>query len=372
MLLSQSETQSLAIPLAIFAFIFGAIIGSFLNVVIYRVPAKKSIVYPPSSCPHCGHRLTPLELIPILSWVLQRGRCKNCGQPISGRYPAIEALTGVLFAVAAVLRPELPALPLIWAFIAILIALSFIDIDTYEVPDVLSYGGFVLGLIAAPFIFPGGFSPALDAALMAAGLLAIINGYGVLVVTRGRGNKPEGPVGLQTLYFAAAVGAWLGPAAGLVAGFFNWGLNARSGRVWAAPDALTLGLALLGPLVAWLVPGWPLSAQEALRGLLIAGGGIALAGGLYWAFRPLPEEDDEEVVVLGFGDVKLAGMLGAWVGFWPFVVGMFVAVVVGAVIGLVLRERRVPFVPYLALGGIVALFFGQQIINWYMSYLGIG
>jgi len=357
----------------IFAFVFGAVIGSFLNVVIYRIPAQKSIVHPPSSCPHCGRRLTPLELIPILSWVIQQGRCKGCGGPISARYPAIEALTGVLFALSAALRPELPALPFIWAFIAILIALSFIDLDTYEVPDGLSYSGLALGLLAAPFIFPGGFSPALDAALMAAGLLALINGYGVLVATRGRGNPPEGPVGLQTLYFAAAVGAWLGPAAGLIAGFLNWGLNARSGRVWAAPEALTLGLAGLGPLVAWLVPGWPLQVQDALRGLLIAGGGIALAGGLYWALRPLPpQEEDEEVVVIGFGDVKLAGMLGAWVGFWPFVAGMFVAAAVGAVMGILLRERRVPFVPYLALGGIFALFFGGRVIEWYMSYLGIG
>ncbi|PZA07184.1 MULTISPECIES: A24 family peptidase [unclassified Meiothermus] len=361
----------MTISLVIFAFVFGAVIGSFLNVVIYRLPAKKSIVYPPSSCPHCGHRLRPSELIPILSWALLRGRCKSCGQPISARYPAIEALTGLLFAAAAALRPEFPALLFIWAFIAVLIALSFIDIDTYEVPDALSYGGLALGLLAAPLILPGGFSSALEAALMAAGLLALINGYGVLAVTRGRGNKPEGPVGLQTLYFAAAVGAWLGPAAGLVAGFLNWGLNARSARVWAAPEALTLGLALLGPLVAWLIPGWPLGVQDALRGLLIAGGGIALAGGLYWAFRPVPEEDEEEVAVLGFGDVKLAGMLGAWVGFWPFVVGMFVAVIAGAVIGLALRERKVPFVPYLALGGVVALFFGQRILEGYLRYLGI-
>jgi len=356
--------------LIVFAFVLGAVIGSFLNVVIYRVPARKSVVYPPSSCPSCGHRLGPAELVPIVSWALQRGRCKHCGASVSARYPAVEALTGLLFALAAWLRPEFPELLLIWAFIAILVALSFIDIDTYTVPDGINFGGLFLGLGAAALLaFPQPFGQALDAALICAGIIALIGSYGSLVVRRFRDGKREYPVGLHTLHLAAMVGAWLGPAAGLVAGFLNWALNARTKRVWALPDGLTLGLAALGPAVAYLVPAWPF---DGLRGLFIAAGGLALTGGLYWAFQPEPEDDPDEVVVMGFGDVKLAGLLGAWLGVGPFLVGLMVAVVAGAVIGLALRERKVPFVPYLALGGLVAFFFGQDLIEWYLGYLGVG
>jgi leader peptidase (prepilin peptidase)/N-methyltransferase len=356
--------------LIVFAFVLGAVIGSFLNVVIYRLPAGKSVVFPPSSCPSCGARLGPAELVPILSWVLQRGRCKHCGARISARYPAVEALTGSLFALAAWLRPGFPELILIWAFIAILVVLSFIDIDTYTVPDGINFGGLFLGLGGAALLaFPRPFGQALDAALICAGVIALIGSYGALIVRRLRDGKREFPVGLHTLHLAAMVGAWFGPAAGLVAGFLNWALNARTRRVWALPDGLTLGLAALGPIVAYLVPGWPF---ESLRGLFIAAGGLALVGGLYWAFQPEPEEDDGEVVVMGFGDVKLAGLLGAWMGVGPFLVGLMVAVVAGAVIGLALRERKVPFVPYLALGGLVAFFFGQDLINWYLGYLGLG
>jgi leader peptidase (prepilin peptidase)/N-methyltransferase len=356
--------------LIVFAFVLGAVIGSFLNVVIYRLPARKSVVFPPSSCPSCGRRLGPTELVPILSWALQRGRCRHCGASISARYPLVEALTGLLFALAAWLRPGFPELALIWVFIAILVVLSFIDIDTYTVPDGINFGGLLLGLLAAALLaFPQPFDQALDAALTCAGLIALIGGYGSLIVRRLRDGKREFPVGLHTLHLAAMVGAWFGPAAGLVAGFANWALNARTKRVWALPDGLTLGLAALGPLVAYLLPGWPF---DGLRGLLIAAGGLALTGGLYWAFQPEVEEEEGEVVVMGFGDVKLAGLLGAWVGVGPFLVGLMVAVVAGALVGLALRERKVPFVPYLALGGLVAFFFGQDLIHWYLSYLGLG
>ncbi|MCL4454847.1 MAG: prepilin peptidase, partial [Deinococcus sp.] len=131
-------------------------------------------------------------------------------------------------------------------------------------------------------------------------------------------------------------------------------------------------LAALAPVAGYMVPGWLQSSLDSLRGLLVATGGLALAGGLYWAFRPEPEEDPNEVVVMGFGDVKLAGMLGAWLGFWPFLVGLMVAVLAGAVLGTAFRSRKVPFGPYLAIGGLVALFFGNRIVSWYLSYLGIG
>ena len=90
--------------LAVFCGILGLLIGSFLNVVIWRVPRGESVVRPPSHCPHCDHRLAPLDNIPLLSWLALRGRCRYCGGPISARYPAVELTTGVLFAGLDLLR----------------------------------------------------------------------------------------------------------------------------------------------------------------------------------------------------------------------------------------------------------------------------
>ena len=367
--------------LYIYAFILGSLIGSFLNVVIFRLPAKKSIVFPRSSCPNCAHVLSPVELIPIVSWAIQGGKCRNCKARISARYPLVEALTGVLFLAAAILRPVFPDLLLIWVFIGLLIALSFIDIDTYELPWALNYGGLFVGLLGAAFFgFPQPFSQALDGALMGAGLIALFAGYGGLIYNRFKDSPREGPVGLHTIHFGAMVGAWLGPAAGLVAGFMNWALNARSKKVFALHDGITLGLAALGALLVAFV-AWPI-AQAGYKGLLIATGGIALAGGVYWWVReslskeqPVAETESGYTTVMGFGDVVLAGFLGAWLGFSHLLVAILVAVFAGAIIGLILRringKKVVPFGPYLAIGGMVAYFYGQNLIQWYLGYIGL-
>lgn len=367
--------------LALFGFLLGAVIGSFLNVVIYRVPAGLSVVYPRSRCPHCGHTLTPIELVPILSWAVQGGKCRNCKAPIAARYPLVEALTGALFALAAVLRPDFPGLPFVWAFIALLVALSFIDIDTYELPWQLNYGGLALGLVGAAFLgYPQPFPQALDGAFLGAGLLAMVNAFGVLVIKRGKDNAWTPPFGYPQINLASAVGSLLGPAAGLVAGFLNVAFNLRSRRSFRVPDWLALGFAALGPLLASLIPGWSLSPLGSLRAWLLSAGGIALAGGIYWWVQewrnPNAQSEDEadEVVAMGFGDVILMGFLGAWLGVGKLVVALLVAVVAGAVIGLVSRfvtgENKIPFGPYLAIGGLAAFFFGQDLIRWYLSYIG--
>lgn len=368
--------------LALFAFVFGAVIGSFLNVVIYRVPAGLSVVRPRSRCPRCGHTLTPIELVPIVSWAVQGGKCRNCQAPISARYPLVETLTGVLFAVATVLRPEFPGLLLVWAFVALLIALAFIDLDTYELPWELNYSGLALGLLGAGLLgYPQPFTQALNGALIGAGLLAMVNAFGVLLILRGKNNAWTPPFGYPQINLAAAVGALLGPAAGLVAGFLNVAYNLRNPRPFRIPDRLALGFAVVGPLLAWLIPSWSLSLLSSLKAWLLSAGGLALAGGVYWWVQELrnPQalpEDEGEVVAMGFGDVILMGFMGAWLGVGNLVVALLVAVVAGAVIGLIARritgENKIPFGPYLALGGLVAFFFGQDLISWYLGYIGAG
>ena len=139
----------LPLPLACaFAAVLGAIIGSFLNVVIHRVPREESIVFPNSRCPSCAAAIHPLDNIPVLSYLILRGRCRACRTPISARYPAVEALTGALY-VLVFLRDGLTfALPFDLAFVTALLALVFIDSEHMILPDAITYPGMVFAVVA--------------------------------------------------------------------------------------------------------------------------------------------------------------------------------------------------------------------------------
>lgn len=130
--------------------IFGVLVGSFLNVVIHRLPLGESVVSPRSRCPGCGQQLTAWLIVPLLSFTLLRGRCGGCGTPISWRYPGIELLTGLLFAAVAFRTGATPALPLLFAFAAALVAASAIDFDHRIIPDEISLGGLVVALVGMP------------------------------------------------------------------------------------------------------------------------------------------------------------------------------------------------------------------------------
>ena len=122
---------------AIVSFIIGASLGSFFNVCIYRIPNKKSVVNPPSHCYNCNTRLKPLDLVPILSWTLLRGKCRYCGQKISPRYALVELLTGILFVlVYSVYGPSIMTL-YYSLLVSLLVIITFIDLDHYIIPDEL-------------------------------------------------------------------------------------------------------------------------------------------------------------------------------------------------------------------------------------------
>lgn len=141
----------LSLFFAVLVFVTGACIGSFLNVVIYRVPAGVSVVTPRSRC-KCGHWIAWYDNIPILSWFILRGKCRACGDSFSFRYPMVELLTGLLF--LGLWDAGQPLDSLVWfVFAGILVAVSFIDLDTMEIPDRFSIGGFLLG-ICISFLVP--------------------------------------------------------------------------------------------------------------------------------------------------------------------------------------------------------------------------
>src|SRR6056297_1180426 len=135
------------------AFILGTVIGSFLNVCICRIPAAQSIVSPPSSCPQCGQRIRWYQNVPILSYLFLGGRCASCHTPISLRYPAVEALTGLLFALTLYYFGFSTATLVYWLLLAALVVITFIDLDHQIIPDLISLPGIVLGF-GGSFLIP--------------------------------------------------------------------------------------------------------------------------------------------------------------------------------------------------------------------------
>ncbi|MGB2927204.1 MAG: prepilin peptidase [Limnothrix sp.] len=260
----------------LFIFIWGACFGSFLNVVVYRLPEGLSLLYPPSRCPKCGHGLGARENIPVFGWLALFGKCRWCKTPIPARYPLVEALMGLLF-VAVIwrfgfsLEAIAAATLLFW-----LVALALIDFDTFTLPNALTQSGLILGLC---FQFALGFQA---------------NGW------RGAIYSFVGGVGAMVL------GIWILDGIGL------------------------LGTVALG--------------QQAMGG----------------------------------GDPKLLAMIGAWLGWQQVLLTVFLSCALGtAIIGSAIalgkhsRKQHLPFGPFLALGAIISLFYGDRLIELYLnSFLG--
>lgn len=137
----------------LFAFIFGAAVGSFLNVVIHRVPNEQSIVFPNSACPKCKTPIKAYDNIPILSWLILRGKCRSCRAPIAVRYPAVELLTALLFVLVYWQTGVTPLLPVYLVFVAAMVALIFIDAEHMILPNVITYP-LLIGALAVRIIFP--------------------------------------------------------------------------------------------------------------------------------------------------------------------------------------------------------------------------
>ena len=184
-------------------FIFGLVIGSFLNVCIHRLPSSQSIVHPRSRCPQCGHLIRVYDNIPVLSYLLLRGRCRDCGARISLRYPVVELLSGA-FAAMALARFGLgwQAL-LMYALIAAFLVITFIDLDHRIIPDVITLPGIPIGLAAS--FGPGMISPleSLVGILAGGGSLFLV-AWGYQLVTQREG------MGGGDIKLLAMIGAFIG------------------------------------------------------------------------------------------------------------------------------------------------------------------
>ena len=250
----------LAVNVIVFA--LGASVGSFINVIVYRLPAGLSILWPPSRCPHCSHRLRKRENVPIWGWLSLRGRCSRCKGKIAVRYPVVEAATGLMFLLVFWRFGVSVETPAYWAFCSWLLALSIIDLDTMTLPNSLTQSGLIAGL-----------------------------GFHLAV-----GSLPQA--------------SWAGVSGQLMSGILG----------------ATIGL--------WLFD------------LIAVVGSIALGQ-----------------AAMGGGDARLAAMLGAWLGWKYLLLAGFIAVRSwcfcgwGAIaLGWLNRRQPMPFGPFLAVGGVIAVF----------------
>jgi len=212
-------------------FVFGASVGSFLNVVIYRIPAGKSILYPPSHCPVCSHRLGKSENVPVFGWLWLRGRCRHCRTPISVRYPLIETLGGILF-LFVFWQFELSWYTLgYWALLSWLLALAMVDLDTLTLPNPLTRSGLVAGLLFQAVI--GWHSGELSGSAnqLMSGIVGAVVGIWLfdLVAFVGSAAFGQEAMGAGDAKLAALIGAWLGWKYLLLTGFLACVLGAVIG-----------------------------------------------------------------------------------------------------------------------------------------------
>jgi len=185
------------------SFALGAIIGSFLNVCIYRIPAKISVVSPPSRCPQCGSEIRWYQNVPIISWLALGGKCASCKVPISMRYPLVEALNGILFALVIYRFPLSEASMVFMVFVSLLVVVTFIDIDHQIIPNVISLPGILVGFAGSFFIPWLTLADSVLGALAGVLLLgSVAFGYRLLTGKEG--------MGMGDLKLLAMIGAFLG------------------------------------------------------------------------------------------------------------------------------------------------------------------
>jgi leader peptidase (prepilin peptidase) / N-methyltransferase len=270
----------------IYAILLGLIVGSFLNVCILRIPEGQSVAKPRSRCPKCGKQIAAYDNIPVVSWLLLGGKCRNCKTPISPLYPAIELLTaGLFFASYWIFGFNVAALK--WAlFSALLVVLAVTDVRVRLLPDVVNLTGLMIGL-ALSFFVP----------------------------------------------MADGTALWL------------------ANKMFDFPP-----------------PQMALSFADAVIGAAVGAGLLWIVGEGYFRLRGREG--------MGFGDVKMMGMAGAFLGLKRTLLTVLVGSLLGSVIGISIilatrkgRDYELPFGAFLAGGALLVVYFGTPAITWYQSLL---
>jgi leader peptidase (prepilin peptidase)/N-methyltransferase len=203
------------------AFVFGLITGSFLNVCIYRLPREISIVSPPSACPGCNNPIKPWDNIPIISYLFLRGKCRNCGERISIRYPLVELLNGLLYLLIVYFFGFGWQFIPLFVFVSAMIAITFIDLEFQIIPDVITLPGIVIGVISSVFFLPDPLFNIYESDMLTGlinSLIGILLGGGLffLIAVVSKGGMGGGDIKMM-----AMVGAFMGWKAVLLVTFIG-------------------------------------------------------------------------------------------------------------------------------------------------------
>jgi leader peptidase (prepilin peptidase)/N-methyltransferase len=208
-----------------FAFIFGAVVGSFLNVCIFRLPVHESIIKPLSRCPHCHHPIRFFDNIPLISFIILKGKCRDCGAKISWRYPLVELITAVLSLLLFLQFGLTLRFLIFFVFTSVLIVIAFIDLDHRIIPDILTLPGIPIFFLLAVFIVKVPWLEALIGLAIGGGILfAIAFGYELISKREGMGGGDikllamiGGFLGWKSLLFVLLVSSFFGALVGITA-----------------------------------------------------------------------------------------------------------------------------------------------------------
>ncbi len=302
------------------AFVFGAVVGSFANVCISRWPLGLSVVRPPSRCPRCETRIAWYDNLPIISWIILRAKCRACGLPIHWQYPLVEAITAILFLCVYLKFGYSIATPIYMVFCAGLVIVTVQDIIDWTIPDEISIPGIPLGIAVAALAW----------------------------------WMPETGLRIDRIWDAAA-GAALGGGIILTMDRITVWILKKPGMGFGDVKLL----AMLGAFLGWQGAIGTLMAASWLA-LLIGGPLIYLAPKFMPAKKDEPNDDDEETAA------EAPEVLNVVVESTP--VPDMRPSEYDSDDGITLEGHYLPFGPFLAGGGLLFLFFGQEFIAWYISY----
>ncbi len=358
---------SYEIVFSAFAFVLGAAVGSFLNVCIYRLPRDLSINYPRRSfCPACNQTIPWHRNLPLLSWLWLRGRCASCGNRIAFRYFLVELLTAFLF-LAAWLTFAWPMAIAFWILIALLVSATFIDLEHFIISDEITIGGVIAGLVSS-FTVPAlmGQDSRVTAVLYSLGAAAL--GYGLLWLVLEGGKKAFGKKRLRLP--EPTTFSWVreGEDAELLVG------PERS--TWSDHFARESDLMLMHCLETE-VDGRRfenVTLQFHFDSLTVGRESFQLdeVDRITGKVRELqiPRE------AMGRGDLKFIAAIGAFLGWRGVLCSIFAGSLIGSLVGLTTMalgrrawSAKIPFGPYLAVGALIWMFFGQRLLAWYLELL---
>lgn len=343
---------------AVMAFVFGSVIGSFLNVVILRTPLKQSIVTEPSHCFSCGHRLAWYDMFPIFSWLFLGGKCRYCKSKISPRYMIVESICAVLYCGAylmfaywndAAWSGKVLLLPYSFVLCAVLIVLSFVDIDHFEIPYWCSITIGVLG-IAAIWVFP---EIPWSERLIAAGIVIVLFGLLVLVGGMGGGDLQLMAGASLLLGYRVFVALLVGIVTGSVYGIIKK-VRDRKGEAETSEKILELA------------KEWYQNQLDRDVGYVREGNDDIIVGSISEGEPDIEWEFLDEKVWHGLPD-KSALTREIRKNISSEREGGFKIFIKGGEITKVKYSRRMVFGPFLALGIVAAWFFGVPIVGWYIG-----